>query len=225
MVQCSAASFSRGPLCDNPTCQQLSVAIHPFGATSSVGEADIDCWNIVLEKYQCAGYDPNTVTLLLNSWRSTTKAGYATYLKQWIDFAVTNDLSIINPRTHEALKFLTDLYTKGYSYHQINTARSILSALLNLVNSISWGLTPIVRRFMKGVFGARPYFPKYDTTWDVSQVFNSFRSLPPVHQLDLKTLSKKLCMLLILLSGGQRCQTVHAIDITDLQVVGLLFLL
>ena len=27
-------------------------------------------------------------------------------------------------------------------------------------------------------------------------------------------------MLLILLSGGQRCQTVHAIDITDLQVVG-----
>ena len=55
---------------------------------------------------------------------------------------------------------------------------------------------------------------------EMSQVFNSFRSLPPVHQLDLKTLSKKLCMLLILLSGGQRCQTVHAIDITDLQVVG-----
>ena len=61
------------------------------------------------------GYDPNTVTLLLNSWRSTTKAGYATYLKWWIDFAVTNDLSITNPRTHEALKFLTDLYTKGCS--------------------------------------------------------------------------------------------------------------
>ena len=137
MVQCSAASFSRGPFCDNPTCQQLSVATHPFGGTSSVGEADNDCWNIVQEKYLCAGYDPNTVTLLLNSWRSTTKAGYATYLKQWIDFAVTNDLSIINPRTHKALKFLTDLYTKGCSYHQINTARSILSALLNLENSIS----------------------------------------------------------------------------------------
>ena len=137
MVRCSAASFSRGPLCDNPTCQQLSVATHPFGGTSSVGEADIDCLNIVWEKYLCEVYDPNTVTLLLNSWRSTTKAGYATYLKQWIDFAVTNDLLIINPCTHKALKFFTDLYTKCCSYHQINTARSILSALLNLENSIS----------------------------------------------------------------------------------------
>ena len=54
----------------------------------------------------------------------------------------------------------------------------------------------------------------------MSQVFNYFWSLPPVHQLCLKTLSKKLCTLLVLLSGGQRCQTVHAIDITDLQVVG-----
>ena len=156
MVQCSAASFSRGPLGDNPTCQQLSVATHPFGETSSVGEAHIDCWNIVQEKYLCAGYDPNTVTWLLNSWRSTTKAGYATYLKQWIDFAVTNDLSIINPCAHEGLKFLTDLYTTGCSYHQINTARSIVSALLNLENSISWGMTPIVCRFMKGVFEAHP---------------------------------------------------------------------
>ena len=72
---------------------------------------------------------------------------------------------------------------------------------------------------MKGVFEARPVFLKYYTTWDVSKLFNDFQGLPPVTELDLKTLSKKLCILLILLSGGQRCQMVHVINVSDLKVI------
>ena len=81
------------------------------------------------------------------------------------------------------------------------------------------GNLPIVRKYMKGIFELKPVFPKYTVIWNVSKVFNYFRAMVPPWQLTLKDLSLKLCVLLILLTGGQRCQTIHSINITDMSVV------
>ena len=119
----------------------------------------------------------------------------------------------------QALNFLTSLNQSGYTYNQINTACSVMGAILNIENKYMWGKLPIVKRFMKGVFEAKPVFPKNYFVWDVSKVFNLFRELEDPEMLDIKILSQKLCMLIILLSGGQRCQTIHSINIEDLKVV------
>ena len=169
--------------------------------------------------YLSAGYDPTTVSLLLRSWRSGTKAAYHTYLKQWVDYAMSHGYRICKPHTRQAVAFLSSLFSRGCSYHQLNLARSALSALFTLNKSVTWGRKPIVKRQLKGVFEARPFFPKYHSTWDVQNVFNYFRSLPSLPHLSLKQLTHKLCMLLIILSGGQRCQTIHSIVVSDIHIV------
>ena len=57
--------------------------------------------------------------------------------------------------------------------------------------------------------------------WDVRKVFNYFRNLPLISSnLTLKALSLKLAMLLCLVSGGQRMQTIHLINLKDIKYVG-----
>ena len=60
------------------------------------------------------------------------------------------------------LDFLSTMYEKVLSsYSTINTARSMLSSIvqLNINSSIPFGQLPIVRRFMKGLFELRPALP------------------------------------------------------------------
>ena len=54
---------------------------------------------------------------------------------------------------------------------------------------------------MRGVFLSRSTLPRYHFTWDVNKVLAYLRSLSPVEDLSLLQLSKKLAMLLALLSG------------------------
>ena len=115
----------------------------------------------------------------------------------------------------QSLKFLTDLFKTGYSFNQISTARSVLSAL---IDTLSWGNTPIVKRFMKGLFESRPIFPKYNCIWDVGIVFNFVRNLPSTQKLSLKVLTKKMAFLLTLVSDGQQRQTIHALNLKDIIV-------
>ena len=159
--------------------------------------------------------------ILLSSWRLGTKKTYHTYLKAWVAYATRKDIPIACPSTAQALAFLSELSRTGCSYNQLNTARSVLSLIIGQSSDeISWGERPLVKRFMKGHFEDKPILPRFYYTWDVSVVFNYFRGLPGPAHLSLRFLTKKLCLLLVLLSGGQRSQTIHQVEATDVRVVG-----
>ena len=188
------------------------------GASSSQG-SNIDCWKVVRQKYLSEGYDADTVDILMTSWRDGTKNCYHVHLKRWLLYCEHSDTPFLHPTLSQVFAFFSEYIKNGCSYEQICTARSAMSLLLSYsTNEMTWGKLPIVKRYMKGVFERSPVFPKYYTTWDVSVVFSYFRELPSPSELDLKTLSQKLCLLLVLLSGGQRCQTIHKIQVQDLKV-------
>ena len=115
----------------------------------------------------------------------------------------------------DGVNFLAHLVEEGLSYSAIATARSALSTYIRLSdanNGKTFGQQDVVKRFMKGLFEEKPTLPRYVCTWDVNIVLNFLQSWSPVNRLTLKELSFKLCMLLALLSG-QRCQTLHILDI------------
>ena len=114
------------------------------------------------------------------------------------------------------MSFLNDLNRNSHTYGQINTACSALSAVIETSNNVSFGKQPSVKRFMKGIYQTKPSFPKYTYVWDVNKVFNFFRTLPTVKNLNLKQLTLKLSMLIMLLSGGQRSQTLHCLKRADI---------
>ena len=68
---------------------------------------------------------------------------------------------------------------------------------------------------MKGFYEKKQPMPKNTYTWDVNIVLNMLHSWVPHDKLTLKELTLKLTMLLALLLG-QRCQTIHALDIANM---------
>ena len=147
-----------------------------------------------------------TLNIILNSWREKTRTQYNIYLSRFATFCKSNNLNPHVRDEHVTLKFLTEMFQKGYGYSTINSERAALSS----VNDT--GSEPLVCRFMRGVFNLRPARLRYSSIWDVSIVLNYLRRLVPAANLSLHMLSAKLVTLLALVTG-QRCQALHALDI------------
>ena len=150
------------------------------------------------------------------SWRSGTAKQYRTYLSRWESYCDERNIDKLQPGIENALDFLTDLFHSVIGYSTINTARSALSTVIVMPNGSKFGEHPVVCRFLKGVFELRPSLPKYTEIWDVAKVLEYLKTLSPAKELSLKMLTKKVTMLLCLLTG-QRCQTVHSFDIRYIQ--------
>ena len=135
----------------------------------------------------------------------------------WLEFCTERSVTSVTPTISGVLEFLTMIHDKGLSYSSVNTAKSALSAVLDLSSDIPLGHLPIIRRFMKGIFERRPSFPKHSHIWDIKVVLDYFRNQTLPSELSLTDLSQKLAFLLCLLSG-QRCQTIQLLSIDSVQI-------
>lgn len=154
--------------------------------------------------------------IIMESWRTGTTKQYRVYLDKWTKFAAARNENSIHPTVANILDFLTQLYDSGSSYSAINTARSALSAAVDLTDSpYTVGEHPLIKRFVKATFQSRPPLPRYQTIWDVSKVLDLLKTWSPAKNLNLKLLTFKLVMLCMLVTG-QRCQSVHLMNIMHL---------
>lgn len=151
---------------------------------------------------------------MISSLSCSTLKQYDTAYKKLWSFCMNNRIddcfSITNPI---ALSFLSNEFKSGASYSTINTLRSALSLLLGKQFSSDTN----VSRFLKGVFKARPSFPKYQNTWDTNVVLDFISNWYPNEVLPLVKLTKKLVALLML-STGQRVQTLSLIKLSNIRV-------
>lgn len=111
---------------------------------------------------------------------------------------------------------MTELYAGGKSYSSLNTARSALSVVMVNKSGLTIGNSPLVKRFMKGVFELKPPTSRYGFIWDVSVVLDFLQNYYPNRDLSLCVLTYK-CVMLLALSSLQRVQTLLAIDITNIE--------
>lgn len=106
------------------------------------------------------------------------------------------------------------MYEQNLSYSSINSARSALSAILQISGTPNntFGEHPDVKRFMKGIYQNRPPMPRYNKTWDVDIVLQYLRNMNDSEDLSLKDLTLKLVMLIALTTAG-RGQSLHLLNI------------
>lgn len=114
------------------------------------------------------------------------------------------------------LDFLTEIYSLGKSYSVLNTARSALSTFLIKDSGLSIGNSPIIKRFMKGIFELTPPLPRYKIIWDTSIVLDFLANYYPYNELSLTVLTQK-CAMLLALTSMQRTQTLLAISLDDIK--------
>ena len=163
------------------------------------------------------GYDIETVKLILDAWRPSTKKLYAMYLKKWALYCVEFKVKLLNPTLPQACKFLRRLADKGSGYGAINAARCALSTILPYIDGQSFGKHPIVCNLVKGTYERNPPKPKYSKFWDVNKVFKQLMAWGKNSKLTLKMLSFKLVVLLLLVTS-QRGQTILALSVDSMDM-------
>ena len=171
--------------------------------------------SFIRRRLENEGVPESASKYILKSWRTSTQKQYSTYLIQWEVFCHTRGINPVSPPLELALEFLAQLADRGLGYSVVNTARSALSSVLILSDRTVFGQHPYVKRLLKGVFETKPALPRYSCVWDVETVLKYLRNLGNNTELTLKLLTLKLVMLLGLLSG-QRCQTLHGLNVQDM---------
>eukprot|EP00794_Sanderia_malayensis_P001725 gene1725-1923_t len=186
---------------DTPIAQETTVNHVPF----------------VRRLLQDKGISDTAADIIGNSWRAGTKKQYRSYITRWEKYCSARNINPLSANVIDGINFPGKLFSDGLSYSSINTARSALSNLIYLAVGSSFGCNGIVTKFMRGVFCMRPKLPRYKEIWDVSIVLTHIKSWYPFDSLTLKILTLKTITLMALTSG-QRCQTLQALQIDQVQL-------
>ena len=190
----------------------------PTEGASTGGQAETSRLSIVRDKYELEGLPSFIVDFLVSSWREGTQVQYEVYLRKWLSFCEAEQISVLSPSVGQVLHYLWKLFQDGLGYSAINTARSALSAVIE-INGAPVGHHALIKRFVRAAFQQHPALPKNTVVWDADIVLTYLRSLSPVKLIPIKLLTHKLTMLLLLLSG-QRQQTIHLLDVRNMTLSG-----
>lgn len=186
-----------------------SLQRHCPSIEQNIESNDMSC---IRKQFIDRGISTKTASIMLCSWRKSTKKQYKVFVKKWFSYCRERKISEVQISINIVLDYLTILFENGLGYSSINTARSALSALGLVIDNVLVGAHPLVVRFMKGVYNLRPTKSKNICVWDVSLVLNYLRKLSPVNMLTLQEVTLKLVML-IALTNATRVQTLKFLSV------------
>lgn len=152
----------------------------------------------------------SAINTVLKSIAPSTMVQYNSSWKLWWDFCVNKKSSPLDASIADVLAFFQFvLDSTEHNYGTLNSHRAALTFILPYNVSES----KVIKRFFRGVFRSRPSAPKYNVTWDSKLVLDYLAAMPVS---DLKSISKKLAVLLAL-ATGQRLQTLALIKLEDIK--------
>ena len=89
------------------------------------------------------GFDKETVGLITDAWRPSTKKTYSCYLRKWSTYCLVRGIDPVKPTLPQACRFLRILSGEGLDYGGLNAARCALSTILPPFEGISFGNHPL----------------------------------------------------------------------------------
>ena len=193
----------------------VEAATQTGSGTPVRSETHVSGPEVIGQHFETKGFSKELSDFLMGSWRESTVVQYRTPIQRWLLFCDERKSNPFHPLINDVLEFLLKLFKRfKLGYSSLNMARSALSTFI-CINDIPVGQHPLVKRFMRSVFNKRPSLPKYNVTWDVTLVLNYLKTLSPVKYISVALLTKKLVMLMLLLSG-QRGQSIHLLDVRNM---------
>ena len=176
---------------------------------------------VVLQLLQDQRLSTTSRDLIVGSWRPNTWKRYAAVFAKWQKFCVPRDIDPLHPAVADVINYLASLVDAGLGYSSFCTAKSAISSMLSVTAEQPLASHPLIQRFIKGVFNAKPPTPRYTSIWDVGLVIAYLRGLGAPSSLSFKDLTYKLVTLLTLLSASRvhyiSSLSVDAMVLTDTQ--------
>lgn len=168
------------------------------------------------ENLRDKGFSDESIEIINASWRESTIKQYQYAWKLWSKWCVSFRKDPINSSVQDLLNFLSIQFKFGKSYSILNTYRSSISSVHNLIQNAPIGQHVLVNRFFKGLANLKPSLPRYSVTWDVDKVFAFLESLWNLEDLSLKMLSCRAVALVALVTA-HRSQTIQFLDISTME--------
>ena len=140
---------------------------------------------------------------------------FGVYIRKRISFC-GEQIDPFKPSVNDIIQFLMTLYKQGLKYSVVQTARAAINNLTHICGDTDFSNKSLLKRFMMGIFASRPSLPRYSSVWDTNVVLSYLAEL---NEATLLQLSCKLSMLFLLLTA-QRCQTLHLIELDDIEFLG-----
>lgn len=213
LVASDVEIVDKTPCCPSTTEKTVAVTQH-LQNTHALSKTGADGLLHIRRSFEARGMSKSACNLLMASGRPGTQKQYQVYIQKWWNFCAQRKINHNQLTVEEGLEFFTRLYQQGLSYSAINTAQSALSSYIILHNGASLVQQRSVSRLLKDIFQTKPPLRRYSETWDVSVVLHYLQGLWPVGTLNLKELTLKLVTLILLVSG-QRGQTIHLLNISN----------
>jgi site-specific recombinase XerD len=172
------------------------------------------------------GLSGTATRLLSSATRPSTNKAYDCAWAKWNSWCNRRKINPISANIKDILTFLGDQFDKDLQYRTVNVLRSAISSIHPWIDGKPVGQHALVTRLKKGIANERPPMPRYTTTWDVAKVTTYLSTLGENKTLSLKLLTKKLLMLLALVSP-ERSSVLWELDIRQLraQPDGMIFTL
>lgn len=165
-------------------------------------------WNRFVKQ----GLSPAVVDTISHSLSAATQRQYRSSFNQWASYCDQFGIDPYDISPVQVTSFFQHLFeTKILSYNSFVAHRAALS----LVSAHDLAESPLLTRYMRGLFRRRPSTPKHQWSWDPNVVLSHLDSVNPVTLIDF---SKKL-LTLMLLASGHRLQTMAAIQVQDVHFV------
>ena len=219
LVQQFSGNVIPGTICGKSTQIKFTSTTQTRGIVSLVTETNTSDTAGVRKIFLSHGFDNDTVDILMASWRKGTFCNHSLYMIKWFKFSSCNKVSPVEPPVQVALAFMTLSVKQEKSFNQIFMVRSALSSVINQEQNNRYGNTPIVKKYMKGIFKNNPTLPNFQFKGNVSLLFKSFHNIQEIQALNIQKLIQKLVMLTELISLGQRVQTIHSIRVSDIKIL------
>ena len=112
------------------------------------------------------------------------------------------------------LAYFVTLHKRGLKYSAFQTARAAVNSFIQTCGGSDFSSHYLIKKFLQGIYNLKPSLPRYDSIWDVQVVLLNIERMT---KLSLLELSAKLCMLFLLVTA-QRCQTLHLIELDDIEI-------
>ena len=137
---------------------------------------------------------------LSSATRQSTNKSYDYAWTKWNSWCNRRKVNPISATVKDILTFLSDQFDSNLQYRTVNVLRSAISSIHPWIEGKPVGQHPLVTRLMKGIANERLPKPRYTTTWDVAKVTTHLSALGENKTLSLRLLTKKILMLLALVS-------------------------
>ena len=169
------------------------------------------CRNYIRRALHLSETPAESADIIISSLSESSLKQYDIGFKKWWNFCNDNHSDPYYITVPLVLRFLTIQYKIGASYSTLNCFRSAIGK----IQGSSLANDSRIKGFFKGVYRLKPPKAKYDCTWDPKIILDYLSKFNSNDNLSLDQLSKKLVILLALVTG-QRMQTLSLIDIRNI---------